>query len=232
MTYRQTKVIKSALTPKQPFPPSAGNTAMEGTDNSGKEDTGRLFKVSLGISDAYFALGLRSGLQRFFDSQNIRVHFFNRINTNLRMDMMFLSASLRLPLTLCSLVARPRWVFMFKNQLDAEVSPAFSGCCEDAVLFYHQHIDDVISQVKQAMSSPPRPHCRRTVEPLTSREWQILDYFTRGVVNHQIARRLHLSEKTVSGHKIQAMKKLNITHNVALHRWCQENIHLFTSTTG
>lgn len=221
--------MKETFTPVRPFQLSAAGTSARNTDSSVSGEIGQLLAISLCIPDSYFALGLRSGLQSFFESQRVNVNFFNRVNTHLRMDMIFLSASLSPPLTLCSLAPRPRWVFMIKNQNDRGNMPVNSHCCEDAVLFDHQPMDDVITRVKQVITSPPRYHGRCTTDALTPREWQILDYITHGIVNHQIARYLHISQKTVSRHKIEAMRKLNVTHNAALYRWCQENAHLFTS---
>lgn len=56
----------------------------------------------------------------------------------------------------------------------------------------------------------PRQH----VEPLTSREFEVVQLVAEGKVNKQIAAELCLSVKTVEKHRQQVMDKLNI-HDVA-----------------
>jgi DNA-binding NarL/FixJ family response regulator len=63
-------------------------------------------------------------------------------------------------------------------------------------------------------------HCRRAVEggspreQLTLRQREILQLIAEGHTTNDIARKLHLSVKTVETHRAQLMRRLNI-HNVA-----------------
>ncbi|WP_273831163.1 helix-turn-helix transcriptional regulator [Serratia bockelmannii] len=56
-------------------------------------------------------------------------------------------------------------------------------------------------------------------EPLSWRERQILNCLLAGESIGQIAWRLTLSQKTVSGYKCCAMRKLGFTRNIELYRW-------------
>jgi two-component system response regulator EvgA len=51
---------------------------------------------------------------------------------------------------------------------------------------------------------------------LTDREMQVLKLLAEGLPNREIADRLNLSSKTVSGHKINILMKLNVTSVVEL----------------
>lgn len=46
---------------------------------------------------------------------------------------------------------------------------------------------------------------------LTLREMKVMDELLKGKKNHAISREMQISEKTVSGHKLKALKKLGLT---------------------
>ena len=54
---------------------------------------------------------------------------------------------------------------------------------------------------------------------LTSREREVMQLFAEGHSTHQIAERLHISEKTVASHRENIMDKLNITGIAELTRY-------------
>ncbi|MOA62464.1 Virulence factors putative positive transcription regulator BvgA [compost metagenome] len=54
------------------------------------------------------------------------------------------------------------------------------------------------------------------MEHLTDREIQVLKLLAEGFSNRDIAQKLNLSTKTVSGHKVNILMKLNVTSVVEL----------------
>eukprot|EP01133_Synstelium_polycarpum_P005894 gene5894-6822_t len=54
------------------------------------------------------------------------------------------------------------------------------------------------------------------LEKLTDREMQILKLLSEGLSNRDIAQKLNLSNKTVSGHKVNLLMKLSVTSVVEL----------------
>lgn len=58
---------------------------------------------------------------------------------------------------------------------------------------------------------------------LTNRELQILKLLAEGLTNLDIAQRLHLSNKTVSGHKINLQSKLGVLSVVDLANIARQN---------
>lgn len=61
------------------------------------------------------------------------------------------------------------------------------------------------------------------VEALTDRELQILKLLAEGLPNRDIAQKLSLSSKTVSGHKVNILSKLSVTSVVELANIARQN---------
>ncbi|WP_433885105.1 response regulator [Pseudomonas vranovensis] len=60
------------------------------------------------------------------------------------------------------------------------------------------------------------PGASGTLDNLTDREMQILTLLAEGFSNREIAEKLSLSSKTISGHKVNLLMKLNVTSVVEL----------------
>jgi DNA-binding NarL/FixJ family response regulator len=60
------------------------------------------------------------------------------------------------------------------------------------------------------------------IEPLTSREEEILLAVARGWTNHEIAERMHISISTVKTHIASLMSKLNARNRVEIAMWTYE----------
>ncbi|HEU4488866.1 MAG TPA: response regulator transcription factor [Actinomycetota bacterium] len=65
--------------------------------------------------------------------------------------------------------------------------------------------------------APPQP-----IEPLTSREEEILIPVAQGWTNHEIADDLHISISTVKTHLASLMRKLNARNRVEIAMWAYE----------
>lgn len=61
------------------------------------------------------------------------------------------------------------------------------------------------------------------VEPLTTREVDVLRLIVRGYTNRQMADQLNLSVRTVESHRANLMDKLGLHSRVELVRWATEN---------
>ena len=68
----------------------------------------------------------------------------------------------------------------------------------------------------------PRQPTAQPVEPLTSREEQILISVAQGWTNHEIADDLHISISTVKTHLASLMRKLNARNRVEIAMWAYE----------
>jgi DNA-binding NarL/FixJ family response regulator len=68
----------------------------------------------------------------------------------------------------------------------------------------------------------PRQPPAQPIEPLTSREEQILIPVAQGWTNHEIADDLHISISTVKTHLASLMRKLNARNRVEIAMWAYE----------
>jgi DNA-binding NarL/FixJ family response regulator len=68
----------------------------------------------------------------------------------------------------------------------------------------------------------PRQPTAQPIEPLTSREEQILISVAQGWTNHEIADYLHISISTVKTHLASLMRKLNARNRVEIAMWAYE----------
>jgi DNA-binding NarL/FixJ family response regulator len=67
------------------------------------------------------------------------------------------------------------------------------------------------------------------IEPLTSREEEVLIPVARGWTNHEIADDLHISVSTVKTHLASLMRKLNARNRVEIATWAYETGRMSTS---
>ena len=72
-----------------------------------------------------------------------------------------------------------------------------------------------------AHTSPRQPPAQ-PIEPLTSREEEILISVAQGWTNHEIADDLHISLSTVKTHLASLMRKLNARNRVEIAMWAYE----------
>jgi len=68
----------------------------------------------------------------------------------------------------------------------------------------------------------PRQPTAQPIEPLTSREEQILISVAQGWTNHEIGDDLHISISTVKTHLASLMRKLNARNRVEIAMWAYE----------
>ena len=68
----------------------------------------------------------------------------------------------------------------------------------------------------------PRQPTAQPIEPLTSREEQILIPVAQGWTNHEIADDVHISISTVKTHLASLMRKLNARNRVEIAMWAYE----------
>lgn len=69
----------------------------------------------------------------------------------------------------------------------------------------------------------PRGDSSGGIESLTDRELQVLKLLAEGLANRDIAQRLSLSSKTVSGHKVNILSKLSVNSVVELANVAKQN---------
>ncbi|SDH86901.1 two component transcriptional regulator, LuxR family [Bradyrhizobium sp. Rc2d] len=69
---------------------------------------------------------------------------------------------------------------------------------------------DIVDRIDAAIDEFAQPGSQRWLpgrEPLTAREGAVLEHLTAGLTNKEIARRMHLSARTVEGYRASILKK-------------------------
>jgi FixJ family two-component response regulator len=112
-----------------------------------------------------------------------------------------------------------------------DVPTATRAMKKGAVDFLTKPFDDeeLIQAVKRALERSEerlrkrgeRLNARSRIEKLTPREFEVLRFVVRGLLNKQIAAELHTAEKTVKVHRGRVMQKLGVTSVADLVRISQ-----------
>jgi DNA-binding NarL/FixJ family response regulator len=76
--------------------------------------------------------------------------------------------------------------------------------------------------VLDAFASEPRSGADPELDLLTSREREVLRLIARGYAYREVARRLHLSVKTVETHVSAVLRKLQLSNRYELTRWATD----------
>src|SRR6184192_773037 len=102
-----------------------------------------------------------------------------------------------------------------------DVPTATRAMKKGAVDFLTKPFDDeeLILAVKRALERSEeqlrkrrqRREARRRIEKLTPREFEVLHFVVKGLLNKQIAAEMHTAEKTIKVHRGRVMQKLGVT---------------------
>jgi DNA-binding NarL/FixJ family response regulator len=71
--------------------------------------------------------------------------------------------------------------------------------------------------------SPSTNVGHESIEPLTRRETEVLKLIVQGYTNRQIGKELHISVRTVEGHRANLSRKLGLRNRVELVRYAREH---------
>lgn len=174
----------------------------------------------------YFSLGLTAGLLTYFREKDINVRLSDNVLDKQHADMVFIAAeqdSARLRYLLQRDTGPAHQYRVLCKEKPSQHDPTqFTGV--DGIFYRHQSLDWAIQIVSQCVFNLPLPAQRQQQRPLphtvlTVREKEVLHYLSRGLRSCDISRYLRISEKTVSGHKRNAMTKLGITRTSDLNYW-------------
>lgn len=176
-------------------------------------------------SNQYFARGFMHGLLKHFDSLEIALEFTHSLADKSIADVVFAAAELEGAqlryLTQRETAPPYQHIYLFKErpaQADKAQCKALNG-----IFYRYQSLDWAVQIVAQALRnlSVIKTRYRRASPaiPLTEREREILSYLSKGQRSCDISRRLSISQKTVSGHKRNAMAKLGLSRSPDLNYW-------------
>lgn len=167
--------------------------------------------------NTYFTLGIFAGLRRHFHGLGQEVQLTTAPCDKDRADIVFLaaeldSASIRY-LMLRKIGPRHQRVFIIKDKPGLHDNLLFKHA--DGIFYRHQSLSWILQLTTQSVPTAPV----RRLTPLTDREKQIMRYLAAGHRQCDISKMLSISDKTVSGHKHNVMKKLGIQRSSDLNYW-------------
>ncbi|AYO39792.1 response regulator transcription factor [Serratia sp. P2ACOL2] len=174
----------------------------------------------------YFALGFSQGLRMHFNNLGVDVHISENLLDKNHCDMVFLAAeqdTARLRyLTQRRTTPSHQRIFVFKEKPGQYDSTQFKNL--DGIFYRHQSMSWAMQIATQGLHNLTLPNAHKSPSvthqlSLTDREVEILRYLANGQRACEISHYLHISAKTVSGHKRNAMAKLGITRTSDLNYW-------------
>jgi DNA-binding NarL/FixJ family response regulator len=108
--------------------------------------------------------------------------------------------------------------FLLKDAGPALLAQAVHAAARGDALIAPSITARLLAAFADTRAAPPA----QPVEPLTSREEEVLIPVARGWTNHEIADDLHISLSTVKTHLASLMRKLNARNRVEIAMWAYE----------
>lgn len=188
--------------------------------------------ICIRLRDNYFSQGLQSIIRAYFDGLDILNTFIIGEGQQENADILFCDASPYYPQLVCAKTSTFRRVFIIEHIPNTPMKTPCSCGCEDALFSYNARPEEIIRKLGDVIIAYPSEEKRPCLaSTLSNRERQVLDYIVQGISPKRISDVLLISPKTLSTHKINAMKKLGINTSTGLLYWLQENAaHLLPIT--
>ncbi|CAI1948117.1 MULTISPECIES: helix-turn-helix transcriptional regulator [Serratia] len=175
--------------------------------------------------NVYFSHGLIEGILTHFNLLDIPLRFTHAMADKTIADMVFMAAELEGPqlryLTQRETAPPHQHIYIFKEKPGPADKTHYKEL--NGIFYRYQSLDwavQIVAQALQGLSALKARSFRAiTAVSLTEREREILSYLSKGQRSRDISHRLHISQKTVSGHKRNAMAKLGISRSPDLNYW-------------
>ena len=92
------------------------------------------------------------------------------------------------------------------------IAMAVDAIKNGAIDFIEKPFHDIVDRIDAAIDESAQPDLSRQrwlpgCEPLTAREGDVLAHLAAGLTNKEVARRMHLSARTVEGYRASILKK-------------------------
>ncbi|CAI2413593.1 helix-turn-helix domain-containing protein [Serratia liquefaciens] len=187
--------------------------------------------VLLSDKNQFFVDGIRSALKIYFCSKNMNVRFTEDTFEYRTADIIFLAANpseSTLPHYLYS-QAKVCCPLVFLIEEDRGSTPITNSASRKKFTYIYRNksvealfetIERVIfSRIIQNKINRCNFNNSSRFAKFSTREYEVIHYLSLGLPNISISRKLNLSEKTISQHKRNAMRKLNFKRNAELHFW-------------
>ncbi len=189
-----------------------------------KPSTTPSLTICIRLRDNYFSQGLQSIIRAYFDGLGILTTFIIGEGQRESADILFCDASPYHPQLVCAKTSTYRRIFIIEHIPNTPMKTPCSCGCEDALFSYNTRPEEIIRKLRDVFIAQPSEEKKPCLaSTLSNRERQILDYIVQGISPKRISDVLLISPKTLSTHKINAMKKLGTNTSTGLLYWLREN---------
>ncbi|WP_024530078.1 response regulator transcription factor [Serratia fonticola] len=173
-------------------------------------------KIYISDCNRFFAQGLKYALYHYFSEKGIDIDVSETIDSDVHYSMAFIVVSNLSQYHYARKMMGVGTIFVIQADVKPilnrhEVAVRTLQRTQSLSCLFHQ-IDEVYALRNEVVYTPPHAL-------LTEREKVVLDYYSSGYSNVEIARLLGIHQKTVSAHRINAMNKLNFKHKGEFRRW-------------
>lgn len=172
--------------------------------------------VLISNDNKFFTQGLTYLLRQYFNEKDILVDVDETLDANVHYYLAFIGVN-----NLSQYLYARKMVIseaIFIIQPEVELISNRSGRTMK-MLQSKQSISSFLQQIDEVYLTPQRLSQISLLLSLTLREKAVLHYYSIGYTNIEIGKVLGINQKTVSGHKIKAMNKLNFKHKGEFRRW-------------
>ncbi|MGM0514476.1 hypothetical protein BFS14_21585 [Serratia fonticola] len=188
--------------------------------------------ILLAERDRYFAHGLCVGLKAYCYLRGVSLRLVDSSAIlATEVDIIFLGDSISCPPWLNALYQQgyaPQVFFIRDLERGGSIAhhPVANSKCGAGTLYRHQPIQAIEALLDKVIfphegERPPTVGKCRCSSLLTFRETEVLKYLAIGMSGHDTAGRLGIKDKTVNGHKRNAMRKLCVKSTQELYRWME-----------
>lgn len=124
---------------------------------------------------------------------------------------------------LAPLIAQPQLKGIFHEQAaETQLAEGMQAILDGELWLPRRYMADYLLQTRDSQKLPPRP----ASEPLTQREWQVLEMLCDGARNNAIAAALGVSPHTVKTHISNIFKKIDASNRLEAVNWARANAGL------
>lgn len=174
-------------------------------------------KILIVDTDQFFVAGLQLKIKMHFQARNIQVIFMSHPLSYPMVDLIFWAAEAPLPMMPNGLLTNHKVILLMSQHIPHLVANYWPS-----VFYRHQRYSDLSSLLDLLIKidyESPTEEDKSSLSLLTPRQREVMGCISQGLSVREISARLHIDPKTVSHHKIGAMRKLQLYRITDLHHW-------------
>ncbi|OAT33516.1 signal transduction response regulator [Buttiauxella ferragutiae ATCC 51602] len=180
----------------------------------------RTLKILIVDTDQFFSAGLQLKVEMYFQARNIPVMFMCQPLSYPMADLIFWAPGTPTTMMPKGLLTKRKVILLLSKHI-----PHLAANYGISVFYRHQrfsHLSSLLDLAIKIDSESPaeiRSEDKGSLSLLTPRQREVMGYVSEGLTLREISAHLHINPRTVSQHKIGAMRKLQLNRTADLHNW-------------